>query len=189
MEALARSFGDALAAWHAEHPLRPGIPRRDLRRGPLAALSERAFDALADRLATAGRIAFEGPLVRDAAFSISLDASQRAALERMGEEIRAAGLDGTKAADLLARSPDLVHLLIDRKAIERVGDQLIASTVLASLAASVRSFLGGHDSMTPSDFKELTGLTRKHAIPLLEWLDRSGVTVRAGDDRRLAHTR
>jgi selenocysteine-specific elongation factor len=42
--------------------------------------------------------------------------------------------------------------------------------------------------MTPADFKELTGLTRKHAIPLLEWLDRNRITVRVGDDRRLAHT-
>ena len=60
--------------------------------------------------------------------------------------------------------------------------------MLASLAERVRAFLSSRDRMTPADFKELTGLTRKHAIPLLEWLDRNRITVRLGDDRRLVQT-
>jgi selenocysteine-specific elongation factor len=185
---LEQSFRDALRAWHAAHPLRPGIPRRDLHRGPLAALSERAFDALAERLTAAGHVAFEGPLVRDATFAISLDDAQRKTLARMGEDIRAAGLEGLEAGALLAQSADLLHLLLERKESERVADRVLHATVLASLAHRVRAFFGSRDTMTPSDFKELTGLSRKHAIPLLEWLDRTRITVRVGDDRKLAHT-
>jgi selenocysteine-specific elongation factor len=186
--ALERAFLAALGAWHAAHPLRPGIPRRDLHRGPLAALSERAFDALAERLAAGGRVAFEGPLVRDASFAIALDHAETRALAAMSDAVRAAGLEGVEAGALLAQSADLLHLLLERKEAERVGDRVLHGTVLATLATKVRAFVASRDTMTPSDFKELTGLSRKHAIPLLEWLDRSRITVRVGDDRKLAHT-
>jgi selenocysteine-specific elongation factor len=185
---LQQSFLDALAAWHREHPLRPGIPRRDLRRGPLQALTERAFDGLADRLASQELVALEGPLVRAATFSIALDDTQSKALDRMARQVKDTGLEGADAAPLLAEAADLVHLLLERKELERVADQLVHAAVLASLADRVRAFLASRDRMTPADFKELTGLTRKHAIPLLEWLDRNRITVRVGDDRRLAHT-
>jgi selenocysteine-specific elongation factor len=188
VESLQQSFLDSLAAWHREHPLRPGIPRRDLRRGPLAALTERAFDGLADRLASQELVALEGPLVRDARFAIALDDTQRAALERLTKKVRDAGIEGADAAPLLTEAADLVHLLLERKEVERVADQLVHAAVLAALADRVRGFLSSRDRMTPADFKDLTGLTRKHAIPLLEWLDRSRITVRVGDDRRLAHT-
>jgi len=185
---LQQSFLEVLTAWHRAHPLRPGIPRRDLHRGPLAALTERAFDGLADRLAAQDLVALEGPLVRDARFAVALDDTQRAALDRMTRKVADAGLEGADAAPLLAESADLVHLLLERKEIERVADQVVHAAVLASLADRVRAFLSSRDRMTPADFKELTGLTRKHAIPLLEWLDRSRITVRVGDERRLAHT-
>jgi selenocysteine-specific elongation factor len=188
VEALERSFVEVLSAWHREHPLRPGIPRRDLHRGPLAALSERAFDGLADRLAAQELVVLSGPLVRAAGFTVSLDDTQRAALARIARTVRDAGLEGVDAAPLLAEAADLVHLLLEQKELERVADHLLHTAVLGSLADRVRAFLSARERMTPSDFKELTGLTRKHAIPLLEWLDRNRITVRVGDDRRLAHT-
>jgi CRP-like cAMP-binding protein len=121
-------------------------------------------------------------------FAIALDDAQRAALERMTKRVRDAGLEGADAAHQLTEAADLVHLLLERKEIERVADQLVHAAVLASLADRVRGFLSSRDRMTPADFKELTGLTRKHAIPLLEWLDRNRITARVGDDRRLVHT-
>jgi selenocysteine-specific elongation factor len=188
VSSLQQSFLDALATWHRQYPLRPGIPRRDLHRGPLAALTERAFDGLADRLASQELVALEGPLVRNARFAVALDDNQRAALERMAKRVRDAGLEGADAAPLLTEAADLAHLLLERKEIERVADQLVHAAVLASLADRVRTFLSSRDRMTPADFKELTGLTRKHAIPLLEWLDRNRITARVGDDRRLVRT-
>jgi selenocysteine-specific elongation factor len=161
-----------------DQPVAPRDPRRDLHRGPLAALTERAFDGLADRLASQELVALEGPLVRQASFSIALDDAQSKALARIREQIRGAGLEGADAAPLLTEAADLVHLLLERKEIERVADQLVHAAVLASLAERVRAFLSSRDRMTPADFKELTGLTRKHAIPLLEWLDRTRITVR-----------
>ena len=54
---------------------------------------------------------------------------------------------------------------------------------LTSLEASVERWFDEHDILRPADFKEMTGLTRKAAIPLLEWLDQRRVTQRQGDAR------
>ncbi len=54
---------------------------------------------------------------------------------------------------------------------------------LASLEAKVRRYLADHEALTPTDFKDLTGLTRRAAIPLLEWLDKRRITRRDGDRR------
>ena len=54
---------------------------------------------------------------------------------------------------------------------------------LDSLVAQVRQVLAEEGQLTPARFKELTGLSRKHAIPLLEWLDAQRVTRRAGEVR------
>jgi selenocysteine-specific elongation factor len=54
------------------------------------------------------------------------------------------------------------------------------------METSVRNFLVDHKGMAVTDFKKLTGTTRKHAIPLLEYLDKHDVTFRDGDKRVLA---
>jgi selenocysteine-specific elongation factor len=54
---------------------------------------------------------------------------------------------------------------------------------LTRLKESVRSFKGTRERIDVAFFKEMAGVTRKHAIPLLEWLDRERVTQRSGNDR------
>jgi selenocysteine-specific elongation factor len=45
------------------------------------------------------------------------------------------------------------------------------------------TWFADHDALEPSDFKEITGLSRRAAIPLLEWLDRTRLTRREGNLR------
>jgi selenocysteine-specific elongation factor len=59
----------------------------------------------------------------------------------------------------------------------------LASSGLEGLEQSLRDHFGKQASMTTAEFKEITGLSRKGAIPLLEWLDRQLVTTRSGDER------
>jgi selenocysteine-specific elongation factor len=53
--------------------------------------------------------------------------------------------------------------------------------------ADLRRHLSERSDITPATFRDLFGTSRKYAIPLLEYLDREGVTVRVGDTRRLKH--
>ena len=69
--------------------------------------------------------------------------------------------------------------------LQRVGERLIHAHCLEALTTNVRDFFQTNSQMGPAEFKEITGLSRRHAIPLLEWLDTQGVTRREQNYRVL----
>ena len=90
-----------------------------------------------------------------------------------------------KLEELLPQDPELIPLLMNREQLIRVADRLVHHQALDSLQRDVRRFFEENDEMGPAEFKNITGLSRRHAIPLLEWLDTQGVTVRKGNTRVL----
>jgi selenocysteine-specific elongation factor len=64
-----------------------------------------------------------------------------------------------------------------------VGGRIYAATVLQALKESLNEYFSTHTQLDPAAFKELTGQSRRTAIPLLEWLDADGFTKRVGDVR------
>ena len=83
------------------------------------------------------------------------------------------------------RFTGFVRVLEAEGRLVRLSDSLLYHpTALADVEARLRTFLASHDVMSMADFKELTGLSRKFAVPLLEYFDRKGVTRRDGDVRR-----
>ncbi|MCK6505053.1 selenocysteine-specific translation elongation factor [Myxococcota bacterium] len=180
---LQARLGEALDTWHRERPLTPGAPRRDLRRGPLAHLDDRAFDALVALAAARGELVLEGPVLRRPTWRIQPTAAQQAVLDGLRAEVAAGGLDGVSAGALLAREPDAFMLLVARGDLVRMGDRVVDGALLQPLLAQVRAWFDAHAAMSPTEFKDLSGLSRRMAIPLLEWLDASGLTSRQGDQR------
>ncbi|MEP6915507.1 MAG: SelB C-terminal domain-containing protein, partial [Acidobacteriota bacterium] len=74
--------------------------------------------------------------------------------------------------------------LVRREHIVRIATgTYVDREALEALAARVRDWLDTNETLSPGDFKTLSGLTRKNAIAMLEWLDRRGVTRRKGDLR------
>ena len=130
--------------------------------------------------------------------SRTLERLGRAAFDPAQTELRAAllravtsaGLEG-RATKQLAEGEDgdqvaaLLRLLeTDGFVTEIEGMGFVTPAALADLQKKIRTWFGsGHEVLTPQDFKELTGLTRKAAIPLLEWLDKKRLTQRRGDHR------
>jgi len=97
--------------------------------------------------------------------------------------------EGVGAKELYERFPDpqaraLTHLLEADGEVQQVA-QLgwVGRGVLDAVVGQVRAFFEAQEQLTPGAFKELTGLSRKSAIPLLEWLDKGKVTKRQGDAR------
>ncbi len=175
----------ALDLWHQDHPLQAGAPRRDLRRGPLGHLSERSFDALIVDLCAAGRLVAEGPRIRLPSFSVQPTPAEQRAIDALEAQLGAAALEGLGFDEGVAAAPDVLQLLLDRGVVQRVGDRVLHQGALADLEERVRDFLAKNELLQPADFKTMTGLSRRHAIPLLEWLDARRITVRVGDARRL----
>jgi selenocysteine-specific elongation factor len=119
-----------------------------------------------------------------------LSAEQQAALTDLVTTFASAGLAPPAISELpaaLGRRPDLPDLLrmleADGRIIALRPELFVDGDSLAAAVNRLRERLGGRDSLTPADFRDLFGLTRKHLIPLLEHLDRAGVTTRHGDAR------
>ncbi|MBV8724346.1 MAG: selenocysteine-specific translation elongation factor [Candidatus Eremiobacteraeota bacterium] len=99
-----------------------------------------------------------------------------AALTTVTSAVKASRIAGLrKAFDMLLATGELV----------KVGDDLYRRSQIHDIRARTQEYLKQHQRMTAAQFRDLLGTTRKYAVPLLEWLDARGVTVRSGDYRML----
>jgi selenocysteine-specific elongation factor len=174
---------DALARFHVEHHALSGATAADLE-GALPArlrpLTARAIAALGAERRVIGGDRIRLPSHDAARLSERVaEIFERAALEPPAEEeTRArAGIGARELRDVVAE-------LVRRGVLARVANGVyFHRRVLDRVKSDVAAHLDQHPSLSPGDFKTLTGLTRRHAIALLEWLDKEGVTKRRGDLR------
>ncbi|HLK64101.1 MAG TPA: selenocysteine-specific translation elongation factor [Bryobacteraceae bacterium] len=176
----------AVRAFHSEQPLLPGIAKQDLRSRELTAAPPSVLDAL---LASAKELVVEGETVRSRGHQVVLKEEEeqaRTAIERAFEE---AGLAVPTLPEVLAKSTveakrarRLLEILLREKRLVRINDELVFHH---AAIARLRQMLAARKSerFGVGAFKEWTGISRKYAIPLLEFLDRERVTRRDGDER------
>jgi selenocysteine-specific elongation factor len=175
-----------IRGFHAHNPLLPGIPKQDLRSRVLPDAPAFLLDAL---LADARDVVVEGETVRLRSHKVVLKEDEeqaRGAIERAFEQ---AGLATPAVAEVLAKSGveqvrarRLLEILLKDRRLVRVSDDLVFHQ---SAIEKLRGMLAGRrrTRFNVTAFKEWTGISRKYAIPLLEFLDREHVTRREGDER------
>ncbi len=181
-ERLAR----VVRQYHQQHPLLPGIAKQDLRGRELPEAPPFLLDTI---LAGAKDLVVEGETVRSRAHKLILKEDEehaRGSIERAFED---AGLAVPSVAEVLAKSGiepararNLLALLLREKRLARINDELVFHR---SAIDRLRELLAPRKSQrfNVAAFKEWTGVSRKYAIPLLEFLDREHVTRREGDER------
>jgi len=176
-EAAERLTGAAVAetqAFHEANPLRPGIPKPSL--AEQLGIGLHVLEAL---IGIDDRLADDGPVVRTAGFSGSLDEAARAAWHAVREDLLAAGW-GVPRRSELDLDPEVVHSLLRDGSLIAVEEFAYLPDQLSDLVERVRRM---DDGFSVADFRDEFDVTRKYAVPLLEWLDRSRVTRREGDRR------
>ena len=186
VEKHRQSLHQNLDRLHAQLPLTPSHNRKALRSGLLLALGEREYTSLVDEEVRAGRIEAEGSRLRRPGFVVQLTDEQNAWIATVNRLLEAAAWEGVEHIREKAPAPDadaLIFLQRERGLWEQVADRLYGRPTLDRLKAEVLVWFDTHTELDPGAFKELFGLTRKTAIPLLEWLDAAGVTRRQGDVR------
>ena len=191
-EDLTAKIASNVEKFHKENPLLPGITREDLRASLGRRVSPETFRAALEELAGAKKIDLQGELVRRAGAEIALLPDEARAKEQIEKAFSSAGLAVPAVKEVLAkltieakRAEKLLQILLREKNLVRVTPELIFHRdALAQLRdqLSVYKKAKGERISVPV-FKELAGITRKYAIPLLEYLDRERVTRRAGDER------
>jgi len=189
VDALAQSARDVLARYHVEQPLRATMPREELRRRAFAGAPPGAFDHVTATMADAGELRLSPDGVALARHSVRLSPEEEAARRGLLDAARAAGLEGLDPSRSAPAGTDarlrerVARLLVSEGALRRVGDALVLGEALDALKAEVRRRWPSGARLDVGAFKELTGLSRKYVIPLLEYLDREKITRRSGADR------
>jgi selenocysteine-specific elongation factor len=178
--------------FHKENPLLPGISREDLRSSLGRRVRPETFRAALDDLLAHKKLEAQGEIIKRAGSTISLDPEEARAKEQIEKAFAAAGLAVPTVKEVLSKLPveakraeKILQILLRDKSLIRVTPELIFHRdALAQLRDRLSVFkkTKGERISVPV-FKELTGITRKYAIPLLEYLDRERVTRRAGDER------
>jgi len=191
LENCGAALREAVDKFHAANPLLPGIPKQELRGRTGNPRPELYEAALAD-LTQAGAISITGGLVQRAGRSIALSPEEARAKELIEKEFERAGLTVPGVSGVLgklpveaARAQKILQILIREGTLVKVAEDFVfhrtAVGGLRDLIARYRKERG--DRITVVAFKDVAGVSRKYAIPLLEFLDREHVTRRVGDER------
>ena len=193
-QAVETAALERLQQFHATHPLVEGVSKEDLRGqagGALGPPSPVLFNAVVEELARAGKIEVRGESVRLAGRQVRLSSEELAAKDKISRAFEQAGLSVPAVATVLeklpvdrARAEKILHLLLREKTLVKVTEELVFHrAALEELRARMFQQKDKSRQIDVGAFKELTGVSRKYAIPLLEYLDREHVTRREGDTR------
>lgn len=188
--AAARTAG-AVKRFHAEEPLLGGIGREDLKAKIFSEASPLFFRAVLNRLAADKTIAIDQDVVRAYGRSVTLQGADEKAREQLVAKFRELGLQAT-APDEIAGSAGvdrstarkIVQLLLKEQVLAKISETLVVDrAALQTLIDELKARKRVNPKLGVGEFKELTGLSRKFAVPLLEYLDGQRITRRAGDER------
>ncbi len=191
VKACAAAIHAAVDEFHRANPLLPGIPKQELR-GRAGNPRPELFQTAMDDLIRAGAVSSTGDLVQRAGRSISLSPEEAKAKELIERAFKEAGLAVPNVPTVLEKLPvepvrarKILQILLREGVLIKVAEDLFfhrdAIARLRDLIAGYRKERGERLPITA--FKDLAGISRKYAIPLLEYLDREHVTRRAGDER------
>ncbi|MCC7234845.1 MAG: selenocysteine-specific translation elongation factor [Bryobacterales bacterium] len=175
-----------LAAFHKQNPLLAGMPLEELRS---RVLPQAAPAVVQEILEQSPGLVVEGESIRLRSHAMSLDTREEAALDAMERAFLRGGLAVPAMAEVLAgsgvdaaKARSLLQLLLRQRRLVKVSAELMYHSIALE---ELRSLLAARKGVrfTVGEFKEWTGVSRKYAIPLLEYLDRERVTRRDGDAR------
>ena len=187
------SLGEKMSArveqFQKLNPLVAGIGREQLREG--LGLREQVFRGVLDALVKAKKIEVKDDVVHVAGKGVVLRDEEAEAKAKIEEAFARAGLKVPLLKEVLAslpvdkvRAQKIVTLLLRDRVLVKLADELVFHRdALLQLRQQIVAQKTKTPKLNVGNFKDLFGVTRKHAIPLLEYLDRERVTRRVGDER------
>jgi selenocysteine-specific elongation factor len=190
LERLAAELRAHLTAFHAANPLKAAIPREELRSRVFLRAAPGAFEHILEGLAAGGEIRVGADGIAQSTHAVRLSPEEDRARAALSEAARAGGWEGVEPSALPARAglsvplaERITRVLVTEGELRKIGDTLVHRERVDALKAEVRRRWPSGSRLDVAAVKELTGLSRKYVIPLLEYLDREKVTRRSGADR------
>lgn len=186
---------DAVSAFHKKEPLRPGMAKRELQEATAHDLemAEEMFEAALSSLVQQKRLEVTGDVVRIAGRGVVMQDEEAESKKKIEDAFASAGLRVPALPEVIgglkvdkSRAQKIVTLLLREKALVKISEDLVFHySALDALRGAMKARKLKSPKIDVAQFKELTGVSRKYAIPLLEYLDRERVTRRVGDMREI----
>jgi len=180
-----------LQSYHRDNPISPGISKAALQNR--LKIAPDLLDILLIDLAAVGRVKIKGDRVSLPEFQVRLTAEQQEFIETVERELRVAGFSPPALKEIFQKSrlpenevQQLLSCLLDEGRIVQIDrDKFVHADIIRNGERQIRKFLSERKSATVSELKGLLNTSRKWAIPLLNYYDKSGLTTRVGDLREL----
>jgi selenocysteine-specific elongation factor len=196
----AKAFNEAATAataavqrFHETNPLVSGIGREELKARLFGDASNLLYQAVLDKLVTDKKIVLAGDVIHAFGRRVTLKADEEKMRDQLAVKFQSLGLqvpspdeliNGLKLDRNTARK--LIQLMIKENALVKISEEmLVHRSAMDKLIADVKALKSKNPKLGVGEFKDLTGVSRKFAIPLLEYLDRQRVTRRVGDERMI----
>lgn len=180
---------NAVDSFHKANPLSAGMNKEEL--GEKTDLANAAFESLLASLVAEKKLAVSGETVSMAGRSVVMKDDEAEAKRTIEDAFMKAGLKVPELKEVVAslpldkvRAQKIVTLLLRDRVLVKLGDDLVFhKAALDTLREQIKGYKTKSTRIDVAAFKDLTGVSRKYAIPLLEHLDRERVTRREGDAR------
>jgi selenocysteine-specific elongation factor len=184
----------ALATYHDEFPLRPGLRREELRNRSARYAQPELFDQVLAHLEAEGQVVVAASVVRAAGHQIEFGPEQKALRQRIEDAVKtrdwpelmnAAGLANSLRVGVGELETMLTALQSLGLLVVLEGGLLLHAEIVTETRARLSAYLASNGQTTVAEFRELLGSNRKCAMALLAYFDGEGFTERQGDQRVL----
>jgi len=175
----------AVDGYHANHPLRSGMPKEELK--SKLKLDTRLFNGLTSNLKEEGQLVESGPLVLQPGHKITFSTHQEQEVEILLQRFAASPYAPPTIKESRAEvGDDVFQAMVDLNLLIQVSPEVVFRTEdYTSMVGEIQELLEDQETISAAQVRDHFNTSRRYVLALLEHLDNIGVTIRQGDVRRL----
>lgn len=185
LNSWANDLENFLKTYHENHPLEEGIPREELRQKVKINLDSKHFEIMLKNKVITKKIMLQKGLVKNKSFAISLDQDQKK-IDEIIKKIKNNEPKILKEADIIDKKEDREILTyLCKKDLRKIDEFYLRKEYLDKLIEMAKTFMEKNGKMQVSEFRDLSELSRKQAVAVLEYMDKKNISKRIDDYRVL----
>jgi selenocysteine-specific elongation factor len=192
-EQLKQKALSYIVAFHEKHPLKPGPSKEEVKSKLPKSMETKLFHRMLKDLVDSKQVSVEKDKLRLSTHRVSLREDQQRLKMRVENLLVRGGLQSPSLKELASKLSidesevrNVVHLLAEEGTIIKTkGDIYFHREAVEEFKGELIQFLRAHHEITTAQFKEMTKVSRKYAIPLMEYFDNTKITIRVGEKRLL----
>ena len=193
LEGLSFNALDAVEAFHKKNPLQAGMAKGVVLAGMGRNVPPKLAHYVLEKLLKGGKLAADGETLRLPGHKVSLANDQQALCDALLKAHKESPLVPPNHTELFAAlgitpkqaQPMFKLLAADGSLVKIKEDLYFLGEVMEELRAKVRAWFEDHEEISPGDFRDITTISRKNGVALLEHFDKEQITMRVGDKRVL----